>query len=115
MEKAKRFQLAVRQKIASVLSASCACNFPLYLIDDGVFSCRTFHNFVVYRSKISGLFASDMIQYLSEWVEGNPALQVDWLLLNIHSSCPVRIDSIGDPDCNIPSEFNTTDRNRDCN
>lgn len=112
VEKAKRFQLAVRQKIASVLSTFCACNFSLHLIDDGVFSCRTSHNFVVYRSKISGLFASDMVQYLSEWVEMNPTLQVDWLLLNIHSSCSVRIDSIDDPDCSIPS--NTTDRHRYC-
>ena len=108
VEKAKRFRLAIRQKIASVLSTSCACNFSLHLIDDGVFSCRTFHNFVVYRSKISGLFASRMIQYLSEWVEMNPTLQVDWLLLNIHSSCSVRIDSIDDPDCSIPVPSNTT-------
>lgn len=109
MEKAERFRKSIKQKISSVISKSCSCEFPLSLIEDGVFSCRSFNNYVAYRSKLKGLLASHLLQYLFEGIKMDPSLKVDWLLLDIHSQCSMRIGSISDPDCIMPSSNFTQD------
>ena len=58
--------------------------------------------FILYRAQLDGtrtVSVEDFIQLLEDWVKTNPYISVQDQLLNVQSSCPVKISSFDDPPC----------------
>ena len=83
----------------------CHCGFTAGHIDSAVsgFRCSSSqHNQVVFRSKLHGTEdtnASTLMTYIRQWTSSDTSITVLNLILDIDSTCPVRISSLSDPEC----------------
>ena len=83
----------------------CHCGFTAGHIDSTVsgFQCSSSQqNQIVFRSKLHGTEdtnASTLISYISQWTSSDISITVLNLILDIDSTCPVRISSLRDPEC----------------
>ena len=83
--------------IAKAISYHCNCSFPVEFIRDGLFRCWKATDEFAYRSAIVGTEAhnaTELVQFLEEWVNSEPALQVDRFELWVDTQCPVQIPSL---------------------
>ena len=85
----------------------CHCGFTAGHIDSTLSGFRCSHsqqNQVVFRSKLHGTKdtnASTLISYISQWTSSDISITVLNLILDIDSTCPVRISSLSDPKCEV--------------
>ena len=87
----------IHSGIAKAISYHCNCSFPVEYIRDGLFRCWNAPDEFTYRSAIVGTVAhnaTELVQFLEEWVNSQPALQVDHFELWIDTKCPVPISSL---------------------
>ena len=83
--------------IAEAISYQCNCSFPVEFIRDGSSRCWNAPDEFTYRSAIVGTEthnATELVQFLEEWVKSEPALQVGRFELWVDTKCPVLISSL---------------------
>ena len=103
-EKARRVEEAIQNAIVDTISSQCKCNFPHQLIRKGRFSCRNTTTEATYRSTITGTMsnnASQLVNFIQNWVHIKPTIEVDWYLLDVYNDCPVRISSLTGRECRV--------------
>jgi len=87
----------IHSRIAKAISYQCNCSFPVEFIRDGFFRCWNAPDEFTYRSAIVGTEAhnaTELVQFLEEWVNSEPALQVGRFELWVDTKCPVLISSL---------------------
>jgi len=87
----------VHSGIAKAISYHCNCSFPVEFIRKGLFRCWKASDEFTYRSAIvgtEGYNATELVQFLEEWVNSEPTLQVDQFELWVDTQCPVLIPSL---------------------
>ena len=107
--------------IAAVVDGTeqlCNCGYAAGYIDSTVsgFQCSSNQaSQVVFRSKLYGTAdttASTIITHIDQWMSGEVSVVVLGLILELDPSCPVRISSFGDPECQVatitPNAMNST-------
>ena len=87
----------------------CSCEFNSSNIIDNTFSCRgsqgDFEKTVVFRAMItlpvpaSVSDADGIVDLISEWVQSNPSVTVDKVILEIDPDCPAMLESVTSDDC----------------
>ena len=87
----------------------CSCEFNSSTIIDDTFSCRgsqgDYEKTVVFRAKItlpvpvSVSDADSIVDIISEWVQSNPSVTVDKVILEIDPGCPAMLESVTSDDC----------------
>jgi len=87
----------IHSGIAEAISYQCNCSFPAEFIRGGLFRCWNAPDEFTYRSAIVGTEthnATELVQFLEEWVNSEPALQVDQFELWVGMKFPVPISSL---------------------
>ena len=89
----------------------CSCKFTSKNIIEDTFSCRgsrgQFSNTVVYRAMItlqvpsSITDADDIVANISQWVQTEPSVEVNGVILDVDSGCPTMLDSSDADDCTV--------------
>ena len=96
-------ETSIRKEIARAITHQCNCTFDPGFIRPGKFSCRnTQGNQVTYRSTLVGgsvHTASNLLQFIKEWVQSAPALCTELFILDVDPNCPAQIQSLTDPEC----------------
>ena len=87
----------------------CSCEFNSSNIIDDTFSCRgsqgDYEKTVAFRAKItlpvpaSISDADSIVDIISEWVQSNPSVTADKVLLEIDAGCPAMLESVTSDDC----------------
>ena len=96
----------------------CSCEFTFNNIIDDAFSCKEsqgqFRNTVVYRAMITLLVptlitdADNIVTNISQWVQTEPRMRVDSVILDVDPDCPTMLDSFNSDDCVIEVPSNPT-------
>ena len=118
-DKAQKFRSYIHDGIAEALLDHCNCEFTLAFIRSGIFHCWNAQDEVTYRSVIVGTGhhnATELLEFLEEWVNSKPVLQVEDFGLWLSTKCPVQIPSLSDPQCSSfrqpPAGDSTTQRGK---
>ena len=96
---------SVVSAVVAAIEERCHCEFTARHIDSAVsgFRCSSSQrNQVVFRSKLHGTKdtnASTLTTYISQWTSSDTSISVLNLILDIDPTCPVRISSLRDPEC----------------
>ena len=87
----------------------CSCELNFSNIVGDTFSCRgsqgDFENTVVFRAMItlpvpaSATDADNIVDLISDWVQSNPSVTVDKVILEIDPDCPAMLESVTADDC----------------
>ena len=87
----------------------CSCELNLSNIVGDTFSCRgsqgDFEKTVVFRAMItlpvptSATDADNIVDLISDWVQSNPSVTVDKVILEIDPDCPAMLESVTADDC----------------
>jgi len=79
----------------------CSCQFNSSNIIDDIFSCQgQFKNIVVHQAMTtlqvpaSITNADDIVNIISKWVQSNPSVTVNEVILDIDPECPAMLDSV---------------------
>ena len=96
----------------------CSCEFTFNNIIDDAFSCKEsqgqFGNTVVYRAMITLLVptsitdADSIVTNIIQWVQTEPRMRVDGVILDVDPDCPTMLDSFNSDDCVIEMPSNPT-------
>ena len=95
-------EMAIREEVAKAISDLCKCDYPADFIKTGQFSQRSSLTHITYRSTLVGTdahTAGELLECLEKWVESSAALKIKLFVLDVDSTCPVRISSLKDPEC----------------
>ena len=106
INKAEKIESYIHTGIAKAISSRCKCEFPVTFIRSGIFQCWNTPNEVTYRSVIVSPGRhkpTQLLQFLAEWVDSKPVLQVEKFGLWVSTECPVKISSLGLSDPHCPS------------
>ena len=87
----------------------CSCELNFSNIVGDTFSCRgsqgDFENTVVFRAMItlpvpaSATDADNIVDLINDWVQSNPSVTVDKVILEIDPDCPAMLESVTADDC----------------
>ena len=87
----------------------CSCELNFSNIVGDTFSCRgsqgDFENTVVFRAMItlpvpaSATDADNIVDLISDWVQSNPSVTVDKVILEIDPDCTAMLESVTADDC----------------
>ena len=94
----------------------CSCELTFDDIIDDAFSCQgsrgRFRNTVVYRSMVtlqvpaSITDANSIVININQWVQTEPRVRVDGVILDVDPDCPTMLDSFNSDDCFIEVSSN---------
>ena len=96
-DKVEKIRSYIHRGIAKAISYQCNCSFSAEFIRNGLFRCWNALNEFTYRSTIVGTKAhnaTELVGFLEQWVNSEPALQVDQFELWVGTRCPVPISSL---------------------
>ena len=89
----------------------CSCELTFNSIIDDAFSCQgsqgQFRNTVVYRAMVtlqvpaSITDADNIVTNINQWVQTEPRVRVDGVILDVDPDCPTMLDSFNSDDCVI--------------
>ena len=104
VSEARRIEFAIKEALTQAINKRCNCGFQKSAIDDGEFSCQTMIGHVVYRSKINGTSdfrtANELLAYIEDWITSEGTFLLDDVFrLRVSTSCPLRIQSVHQPEC----------------
>ena len=86
----------------NAIQTQCNCSFPHGPpFGRGVFSCRSAQTVATYRSSVSSLNATELVDYIQAWVATNTTVVLDYYLVDVYSSCPAKIGRLDEPDCSL--------------
>lgn len=101
----------VIQAIIRELNRLCQCNFEGSRIINAGFKCfPSSPNAVTFRAIIYDTkkpTASELIEYLEDWITSGTFISVQAQLLSTDDSCAVYISSFGEPECNVQGTTST--------
>ena len=96
----------------------CSCEFTSNNIINDAFSCQgsqgQLRNTVVYRAMItlqvpaSITDADNIVTIINQWVQTEPRVRVDGVILDVDPDCPTMLDSFNSDDCVIEGPSNPT-------
>ena len=96
----------------------CSCEFTFNNIIDDAFSCQgsqgQLRNTVVYRAMITLQVpaaitdADNIVTNINQWVQTEPRVRVDGVILDVDPDCPTMLDSFNSDDCVIEVPSNPT-------
>lgn len=94
------------QAISDHIIRHCDCNFTRDLLTNRAFECSASspHD-VTYRAQLLGtadLSPEELLRIVERWVAGGPTLSIHLRLIDVDSSCAVRISSFREPSCGGP-------------
>ena len=96
-DKVEKIRSYVHRGIAKAISYQCNCSFSAEFIRNGLFRCWNALNEFTYRSTIVGTKvhnATELVGFLEQWVNSEPALQMGQFELWVGTRCPVPISSL---------------------
>ena len=102
-------QIHIKNAIIEALEFRCQCKIPRSNLLEGKFSCRSSNSHATYRNILIGTYntnATELLNFLQDWVDIGPTVEVDWYYVDIDSSCPVRISSLREPECKNENQCN---------
>ena len=104
VSEARKIWKAIKEALKKAINKRCNCGFQMNAIDDGEFSCQTMIGHVVYRSKINGTSdfrtANELLEYIEDWITSEGTFLLDDVFrLRVSTSCPLRIQSVHQPEC----------------
>ena len=113
-DKAEKIEYYIHTGITKAISCHCNFEFPATFIRSGIFLCWNAQDEVTYRSVIVGTedqSATELLDFLENWVKSKPVLQVEKFGLWVSSEYPVRITSLGlsNPQCPSTTGESTTE------
>ena len=118
-DKAQKIRSYIQTGIVEAISDRCNCEFQATFIRSGIFHCWNAPDEVTYRSVIVGTGhhnATELLEFVQEWVNSKPVLQVEDFGLWLSTKCPVQIPSLSDPQCpsfrQPPAGDSTTQRGK---
>ena len=105
LEKAKIVRNDIRKEVANAIGNYCNCSFSTESIQDGIISCRSSPLYVTYRSDFrdtQGLDPLLILVYIEDWVSTSPTILIGPYMVDVDSTCSVRISSLADEECPPP-------------
>ena len=100
-EKVVKIREVLHESLQQAVSSHCACSLSKDFINRGFFSCRNSRNTATYRSTVTGLNATELIDHIQDWVSSGPTVVLDWYYVDIYRYCPVAVSRLDEPDCQI--------------
>ena len=92
----------------------CNCGFGAGGIDaaSSGFQCSRVSNAIIFRARLFSnvrVTASDLIFYITQWVSEGVSILVQGLIFEIDPECTVEIQSLSDPECQVPTDDSNDD------
>ena len=110
----------IKIRITQEILMRCSCEFTTSNITDDAFSCRgsqgQFRNTVEYRAMItlqvpaSTTNADGIVSIISDWLESEPSVTVNDVVLDLDPNCPTKLDSFNSNDCVTEAPSDQTDQ-----
>ena len=97
----------IQSLVTEVIKEGCHCDFQENFIGQAEILCDLLEpTQIVYRASITryaNYSADQLVGYIEDWVRTGPSVSIGLTVVEFDSNCPVRISSLSDPICELPS------------
>ena len=97
----------IQSLVTEVIKERCHCDFQENFISQAEILCDLLEpTQFVYRASITryaNYSADQLVGYIEDWVRTGPSVSIDLSVVVFDSNCPVRISTLSDPICELPS------------
>ena len=101
-QEAELYKYHIEEALIEAIESRCECHFPKENLFEPTFSCVRSPHLTTYRNTLVGTYnfnATQLIEFIQDWVATGPQISVKHYSLWIDNSCPVAITSPREPEC----------------